>query len=241
MTSYIRDFMTLGAHQQATVGDIKMSTIPADHMGWLLCDGREVSKKDFYFLFNTIGYAYGSNMSNADIFKLPNAAGRVPGIINPDGNDLYENLHHWQLGDVSGEEYHTLTLPEIPSHNHSWSGDVSGGADGITDTSGAHIHSINDPGHNHSYFNEANDQTITNLGGETAADQVDVSQTTGSSTTGITINSNGAHAHHIHSAGEDRPHNNIQPTIFVGNMFIYSGKPRQGTYPLSIAPKYSFY
>jgi microcystin-dependent protein len=66
------------------------------------------------------------------------------------------------------------------------------------------------------------------------ADNVDVGQTTGSSTTGITINSAGAHQHTIKTQGGNQPHNNMQPTIFVGNMFIYTGKPTYGKYPLPI-------
>lgn len=51
--------MTLNAHQKPTVGDIKTTTIQDDHMGWLLCNGREVDIKTFYFLYQVIGLAYG--------------------------------------------------------------------------------------------------------------------------------------------------------------------------------------
>lgn len=245
MTSYIRDFWTYTSHQLPTVGDIKMSTIPADHMGWLLCDGRELSKKDFRFLYDIIGSAYAvAGDSDTTKFRLPRAAGRVPGFINSlDVSGRDPGLYPWSLGDMSGTELHTLTIPEMPSHNHSWLGDVSGvGVDGITDTSGAHIHTINETPHQHSYTTYANSDrgyvATTDNDGILGGTQ---SLNTSLQSTGITINSNGAHAHHIHSAGGDQPHNNIQPTIFIGNMFIYSGKPRQGTYPLSIAPKYSFY
>jgi microcystin-dependent protein len=33
------------------------------------------------------------------------------------------------------------------------------------------------------------------------------------------------HTHQLNAAGGDLPHNNIQPTLFMGNMFIYSGIP----------------
>jgi hypothetical protein len=42
---------------------------------------------------------------------------------------------------------------------------------------------------------------------------VDYNQTTGSSVTGITIN----------NTGGGGAHNIMQPTIFIGNVFIYSG------------------
>jgi microcystin-dependent protein len=60
-----------------------------------------------------------------------------------------------------------------------------------------------------------NQNTDNAFSTETAADQADINQTTGTSTTGITIN----------ATGGDQPHNNIQPTLFMGNMFIYSGIP----------------
>jgi hypothetical protein len=58
------------------------------------------------------------------------------------------------------------------------------------DTFGSHTHSINDPGHNHSYASPLSQTTLTGTAavalftGSTAA-------TTGSTTTGITINNNG--------------------------------------------------
>lgn len=55
-----------------------------------------------------------------------------------------------------------------------------------------------------------------------------------SSTTGITINASGLHSHsiaasgdHTHtfttnSTGGDAAHNIMQPSVFIGNLFIYS-------------------
>ena len=77
----------------------------------------------------------------------------------------------------------------------------------------SHSHGITDPGHTHSYVNNTNDQNTDNaFASETAADQADLSATTGSSTTGITVN----------NTGGGGAHNNMQPTIFVSNIFIYS-------------------
>ena len=114
------------------------------------------------------------------------------GVVGQRSTAVTTTLH--PPGQDIGEEKHTLTVPEMPSHAHS----------------------ITDPGHAHSYVNQANDQSVNSvLPNETAADQADLNQTTGTSTTGITIN----------STGGDQPHNNIQPTLFMGNMFIYSGIP----------------
>jgi microcystin-dependent protein len=86
----------------------------------------------------------------------------------------------------------------------------------------SHAHTITDNGHTHSYVNNTNDQGTDNaFGTETAADQVDVASTTGNSTTGITIN----------STGGGQAHNNMQPSAFIGNVFIYTGK-----FPISLSP-----
>jgi microcystin-dependent protein len=119
------------------------------------------------------------------------------------------------LGASLGAETHTLTIPEMPTHQHT----------GTTDIAGTHNHDITDPGHTHTYVNNVNDQNTDNVfATETAADQVDLNQTTGSSTTGITINNNGAHTHTFttQNTGGGNAHNNMQPTLFGCNVFILS-------------------
>jgi microcystin-dependent protein len=130
--------------------------------------------------------------------------GRVAGGIG-DGVGLTART----MGNVVGSETHTLTVGEMPTHNH-----------GVTDP--GHTHGITDPGHTHSYVNNTGDQNTDNaFASETAADQVDYNQTTGSSTTGITVNSNTTGITTV-TAGSSIAHNNMQPTLFIGNMFIYA-------------------
>jgi microcystin-dependent protein len=165
-------------------GDLKYSAQNTDHNGWLKCDGRSLSRSLYANLFAVIGTSFGNN--DAETFKLPDCRGRVLGTIGT-GTGLTAR----SLGDTVGAETHTLTVGEMPSHSH-----------GITD-----------PGHTHSYVNNTNDQNTDNaFASETAADQADLSATTGSSTTGITVN----------NTGGGGAHNNMQPTIFVSNIFIYS-------------------
>jgi microcystin-dependent protein len=158
----------------------------------MLCDGRTLTVEDFQRLYNIIGNTYGGNATQ---FNLPNPAGRVLGVVGA-GSGLTARTK----GTSIGEETHTLTIPEMPTHNHS----------------------ITDPGHNHSYTNQPNIVSpATSLTTTDVADNDNVAQTTGTSTTGITIN----------NTGSSNPHNNMQPTLFVGNMFIYCGRTQVGTYP----------
>lgn len=166
------------------MGDIKYSCQASDHGGWLLCDGRSLSRTQYSKLFQAIGTAFGS--SSGTTFNLPDARGRVLGAI---GSGV--GLTPRSLGDTVGAETHTLTTSEMPSHSH-----------GVTD-----------PGHVHSYYNNVNDQGVNTLTTQdSAADNADLGQTTGSSTTGITIN----------NTGGGQAHNNMQPTEFIGNVFIFA-------------------
>lgn len=80
------------------------SVIPA---GFLLCDGSEVSRSTYATLFNIIGTTYGDG-DGSTTFNLPDITGRVA---------IGVSLNH-QLGNVGGEEAHTLSTLEIPAHGH---------------------------------------------------------------------------------------------------------------------------
>lgn len=223
MSSVSRKYVSHSIHERPTVGDIKMSGVGVDHIGWLLCDGRELSVATYFYLHQVIGYSFGgSDLS----FNLPNASGRVPGMIGQSvGKD-------WAMGDLSGEEQHTLVIAEMPAHNHGTNASNTQIGNGLTGISGEHVHTATDSGHTHSYFNQSNDQSVNVLTTqETAADQSDTGQTTGTGYANITVAPNGSHRHTIATQGGSQPHNNMQPTIFVGNMFIYCGKNYVGTFP----------
>ena len=213
MGSYFRDFYSPKASQRPTVGDTKFSVTFQDHMGWLKCDGRQLAVSDYNILFQMIGYRFGGSGTQ---FRLPDAEGRVPGAIGTSTD------HTWTLGDVSGQETHTLIIDEMPAHKHG-SVDVTGNANGngMTDLSGGHTHS----GTTDAAGYAASSHQVFGTGNNSADD-------TGSHTHTFTTGEPSVlHHHKIGSTGGGAAHNNMQPTIFIGNLFIYSGRPRIGSYP----------
>jgi microcystin-dependent protein len=219
MTSVLTHFETYSGsgsgNTKPVVGDTKLSLVGADHLGWLLCDGRTLNISDYYWLHQVIGTTYGSNASTT--FNLPNPAGRVLGVI---GSGL--GLTPRVAGSNVGAETHTLTIAEMPTHNHP-------GSSNNTATTG-----VTDPGHNHSYVNQPNNTGVSGAAVLTTdvADNVNVGATTG--TTSVVLTDPG-HTHTLvmSNQGGSNAHNNMQPTLFIGNMFIYSGKVSVGNKPFT--------
>jgi len=82
---------------------------------WLACDGTSLLRGDYPDLFAVIGTTYGS--ADGSHFSLPDLRGRV-GINLGTG----PSLSTYSLGDAGGEESHTLTSSEAPTHSHSDTG-----------------------------------------------------------------------------------------------------------------------
>jgi microcystin-dependent protein len=215
------------------VGDYKWSARQRDFNGWLVCDGRSLSRVTFAALFAVLGTAFGAD--DANTFKLPDARGRTTcGVGQGVG------LTNRTLGAYVGEENHTLTIGEMPGHTHTGTTASNGAHDhgASTGNNGSHTHTINDPGHTHTQTTNNDDfnSSGTNPPGFTAdsAGTMTWSNINGS-TTGITVNSVGNHAHtiatdgaHTHtfttnSTGGSAAHNVMQPSVFIGNLMVYSG------------------
>jgi microcystin-dependent protein len=231
MTSVLTRSAAFTAHTKPNAGDTKTSFVIVDHLGWMVCDGRSLNTTSYNLLFQVIGYTFGGSGSS---FSLPNMRGRVMGSVGT-VTDASPITTSFAPGQSVGEVSHKLTVPEMPAHNHNKATASPGSntvADGTTSVQADHTHGVTDPGHSHSYFNQPNTvNPAVSLTTTDVADNVNVNQTTGSSTTGVTINPAGTHSHTISSNGGDQYHNNMQPTLFYGNTFIYSGIPTMGAWP----------
>lgn len=82
--------------------------------GWAQCDGQILPINQNQSLYSLLGTTYGGN-GRTD-FALPDLRGRAPAHVGDAGG---ENIT-W--GEKLGSENHTLSVAEIPSHNHGrWS------------------------------------------------------------------------------------------------------------------------
>jgi microcystin-dependent protein len=94
------------------LGEIRMVGFNFAPQGWALCNGQLLSISQNTALFSLLGTTYGGNGQNT--FALPDLQGRVP-IHQGQG----PGLSPYTIGQMGGEEAHTLIQSEMPQHNHS--------------------------------------------------------------------------------------------------------------------------
>jgi len=93
-------------------GSISMYAGSTAPTGYLLCDGSAVSRTTYADLFTAIGTTYGTG-DGSTTFNVPNVKGKVP-VGRDSGDTSFDTL-----GETGGEKTHTLTVAEMPSHNHA--------------------------------------------------------------------------------------------------------------------------
>jgi hypothetical protein len=90
-------------------------TVPA---GWLLCDGRPVSRATYAALFAAVGTSYGPG-DGSSTFALPNLLGRfamgvaADAVASAGGKATLDNSHRHAPGDLAvagGEHFHDLPI-----------------------------------------------------------------------------------------------------------------------------------
>ena len=101
------------------VGEIRLFAFGRVPTGWLACNGQPLSIAQYQALYTLIGTTYGGD--GQQTFKLPNLQSRVPvhmGTSNIGGT--------YVIGQIAGVESVTLTIGQIPQHNHMVNATASG-------------------------------------------------------------------------------------------------------------------
>lgn len=141
------------------LSEIRMFSFVYAPRGWALCNGQLLPINQNQALFALLGTNYGGNGQTT--FGLPDLRGRVP---------IHVGSGH-ALGERAGEQAHTLTISELPTHQHTVNA-----FDGATDsnsTSGAGGFWAKTADASSLYFSGNANQamipaTITNVGGSQA-------------------------------------------------------------------------
>lgn len=88
------------------LGEIRRVAFNYAPKNWAFCDGQMLSISTFQALFSLLGTTYGGN--GVTTFALPDLQGRTPRGA--------AERSDW--GRVEGEEFHWLTVNEMPTHTH---------------------------------------------------------------------------------------------------------------------------
>lgn len=97
---------------QPYVGEIRMFAGNFPPVGWMFCDGQLLPISENETLFQLIGTTYGGDGEST--FALPNLQSRIPiHMGTTSGSGVV-----YQLAETGGVESVTLTVNQIPAHNH---------------------------------------------------------------------------------------------------------------------------
>lgn len=88
------------------LGEIKIVSFNFPPKGWTFCNGQIMPIAQNQALFSLMGTTYGGNGQTT--FALPDLRGRAP---------MHVGAGYVQ-GQAGGQEFHTITLSELPAHNH---------------------------------------------------------------------------------------------------------------------------
>ena len=108
----VNDMITQMNKRTSPCGTVAMFAGQNCPDGWLWCNGGVYKQSDYPKLFSTIGNYYGGSRQ-AGTFAVPNMTYRFPLGW---GEGAAGNIG--TVGSTGGEDTHTLTFDEMPSHGH---------------------------------------------------------------------------------------------------------------------------
>src|SRR5436305_3427852 len=137
------------------LSEIRLMSFVFAPKGWALCNGQLLPINQNQPLFALLGTTYGGD--GRVNFALPDLRGRVP---------IHMGSGH-TLGERGGEQAHTLSISELPTHTHVFNGTTTTGTLNVTTNNilGVSQAPIYAPAQNLVALNPA---SVTNTGGSQA-------------------------------------------------------------------------
>jgi microcystin-dependent protein len=137
------------------LSEIRICSFVFAPKGWALCNGQLLPINQNQALFSLLGTTFGGD--GRVNFGLPDLRGRNP---------MHVGSGH-TLGERGGEQAHTLSISEIPTHTHvvKASSTATGGAAGLN---GAFLGGGNNVYHAPANLTSLSPGSITNTGGSQA-------------------------------------------------------------------------
>jgi microcystin-dependent protein len=105
------------------MNELKLVAFNFAPKGWSMCNGQFLPINQNQALFSLLGTTYGGNGQTT--FALPDLRGRVP---------IHEGAG-FTLGQQGGQYTHTLTMSEMPAHNHFMNA-INANANNVDPTNG---------------------------------------------------------------------------------------------------------
>src|SRR4051794_15190466 len=95
------------------LAEVRMMSFNFPPKGWALCNGQLLPINQNQALFSLLGTTFGGNGQTN--FGLPNLQGMVP---------IHRSKAHL-IGEAGGEANHTVTISEMPTHQHFFQGSTN--------------------------------------------------------------------------------------------------------------------
>ncbi len=137
------------------LSEIRIMSFSFAPKGWALCDGQLLPINQNQGLFSLLGTTYGGD--GRVNFALPDLRARVP---------IHMGSGH-TLGERGGEQAHTLSISELPTHVHVANGS-SVATGGNANPTGRFLGGANNAYHAPASLTALRSGTITNTGGSQA-------------------------------------------------------------------------
>lgn len=202
------NFFLIVAPDLVEPGSMRLTVAASPEPGWVLCDGRQLSRTDDASLFTFLGTTFGAG-DGVNTFNVPDFRGRVPAGADNMGGTAASRLTGAVLAVAQGGQTNTILAANLPPLSGT-----SGNAGGHTPTGtiaagGDHAHTLTiDAGGDHGHT-----ATVGAAGAHTPSGTIAAG---GDHThTGTTGNQGADHSHlaYVSSAASGGGLNVLTPTV----------------------------